>query len=31
MFCENCGSKLPDNSLFCFNCGTSVVKKSYNI
>ena len=30
MFCENCGSKLPDNSLFCFNCVTSVVKKSYN-
>lgn len=21
MFCENCGSKLPDGSKFCMNCG----------
>ncbi|MBO5460378.1 MAG: zinc-ribbon domain-containing protein [Ruminococcus sp.] len=24
MFCENCGSKLPDDSLYCPNCGYKV-------
>lgn len=24
MFCENCGTKLPDNSLFCEECGHEV-------
>ncbi|MBO5726091.1 MAG: zinc-ribbon domain-containing protein, partial [Clostridia bacterium] len=21
MFCEKCGTKLPDNARFCENCG----------
>lgn len=24
MFCENCGSKLPDNAMFCGECGAAV-------
>lgn len=24
MFCENCGSKLPENAAFCENCGSPV-------
>lgn len=24
MFCRNCGQQLPDGSLFCPRCGTSV-------
>lgn len=24
MFCENCGTKIPDDSVFCPNCGTPV-------
>ena len=24
MFCENCGTKLPDNSSFCEECGQKV-------
>ena len=24
MFCENCGSKIPEGSIFCENCGTRV-------
>ena len=24
MFCENCGSKIPDNSAFCEECGAKV-------
>lgn len=24
MYCRNCGNRLPDNSRFCGNCGTSV-------
>lgn len=24
MFCEKCGTKLPDDASFCTNCGTSV-------
>ncbi|HCG67085.1 MAG TPA: hypothetical protein DEW22_00150 [Clostridiales bacterium] len=25
MLCSNCGSKLPDNAVFCPNCGQSVL------
>lgn len=24
MYCKNCGNQIPDNSKFCFNCGTAV-------
>lgn len=24
MFCEKCGSQLPDNAAFCTNCGASI-------
>ena len=24
MYCQECGSKLPDNAKFCMNCGTKV-------
>lgn len=24
MFCERCGTKLPDTAVFCTNCGTSI-------
>ena len=24
MFCRNCGNQLPENALFCGNCGTKV-------
>lgn len=23
MFCQSCGTKLPENAVFCINCGTS--------
>ena len=25
MFCRNCGQSLPDNTIFCTNCGTKTV------
>ena len=28
MFCEKCGTQLPDNAEFCTNCGNSVTKLS---
>ena len=24
MFCENCGSQIPEGSKFCISCGASV-------
>lgn len=27
MFCQKCGSKLPDDALFCQNCGTRVLRE----
>lgn len=24
MFCENCGTQLPDNSVFCSECGSKI-------
>ena len=24
MFCEKCGTKLPDTAEFCTNCGTRI-------
>lgn len=27
MICKNCGAQLPDNSVFCGNCGTSVAQE----
>ena len=26
MFCQNCGAKLEDNTKFCSNCGSAVIK-----
>ena len=26
MFCERCGTQLPDNAEFCTNCGTNIAK-----
>ena len=26
MFCEKCGTKLPDTADFCTNCGINIVK-----
>lgn len=28
MFCENCGTKLPEEALFCTSCGTKVLTGS---
>lgn len=28
MYCSNCGSNLPDNSVFCQNCGASFAQTS---
>ncbi|HAB66234.1 MAG TPA: hypothetical protein DCE23_02585 [Firmicutes bacterium] len=28
MFCERCGTKLPDTADFCTNCGNSIVKSA---
>ena len=28
MFCENCGTQIPDQSAFCPNCGTPVTQKA---
>lgn len=28
MFCEKCGNQLSDDSKFCTNCGTQVIKKT---
>ena len=30
MFCEKCGTKLPDTAEFCPNCGTKIAKKGNN-
>lgn len=24
MFCEKCGTKLPDSASFCTNCGANI-------
>ena len=26
MFCERCGTQLPDTAEFCTNCGTSIAR-----
>lgn len=26
MFCERCGTQLPDTAEFCTNCGTSITR-----
>ena len=28
MFCENCGSKIPDGAAFCENCGSKIKSKN---
>ncbi|MBR2810928.1 MAG: zinc ribbon domain-containing protein [Solobacterium sp.] len=29
MFCEKCGTRLPDDAVFCENCGNKVSQESY--
>lgn len=30
MYCEYCGSKIEDNTLFCGNCGARVERREFN-
>ena len=30
MFCMECGTRLPDNAKFCFNCGTKTCADDAN-
>lgn len=31
MFCERCGTKLPDEAEFCTNCGVSIAQNSKKV
>lgn len=31
MYCDNCGSEIPDNSSFCSNCGNNLKVKNKNM
>lgn len=31
MFCQNCGKKIPDDSMFCPECGSKIGRKSETI
>lgn len=30
MFCNKCGTELPDDSRFCYKCGSAVTPLAYN-
>ena len=31
MFCPNCGTQLPDDAVFCINCGASVANTNISL